>query len=295
MTTATNWRARAGTTFETFKQPATASRGMVVTNHPMGSAAGLEMLAMGGNAIDAAIGAVFALSVVEPMMVGPFGGGYINLRTADGEFVCIDNYTLAPAAATPEMYRPVSDTWPDYLLTEDRESQVGYLAVGVPGNLKAWEELHSGYGKLSWETVIAPAIRYAEGGFPASEYLVRLITEHREDIGRFPATAEIFLPGGSPPSAGQSIVRRDYAESLKAIASGGAAQLYDGPLGHAIAEDMRRNGGLITMDDLRGYSTLRNEPVRGTYRGYEIAGPPPGNTGITLIIEMLNILENFDV
>ena len=268
---------------------------MVVSNHPMGSAAGLEMLSMGGNAIDAAIATVFALSVVEPMMVGPFGGGYINLRTADGESVCIDNYTLAPAAATPDMYRPVSDTWPDYLQTEDRESQVGYLAVGVPGNLKAWEELHSEYGKLSWETIIAPAIRYAEKGFPASEYLVRLITENREDIGRFPATAEIFLPGGSPPVPGELIVRRDYAESLKAISSGGSSELYDGPLGHAITEDIKRNGGLITMNDLRGYSTLRKEPVRGTYRGFELSGPPPGNTGITLIIEMLNILENFDV
>ena len=295
MTTTTDWRASAGATFETFKQSAVASRGMVVTNHPMGSAAGLEMLSMGGNAIDAAIGAVFALSVVEPMMVGPFGGGYINLRTAEGESVCIDNYTLAPSTATPDMYRPVSDTWPDYLLTEDRESQVGYLSVGVPGNLKAWEELHSGYGKLSWEAVVAPAIRYAEKGFPASGYLVRLITEHQEDLRKFPATAEIFLPGGSPPTPGQSIVRHDYAESLKAIASGGAAELYDGPLGHAIAEDMKRNGGLITIDDLRNYSTLRKDPVRGTYRGFEISGPPPGNTGITLIIEMLNILENFDV
>jgi gamma-glutamyltranspeptidase/glutathione hydrolase len=295
LTITTDWRANAGTTFETFKQPAVASRGMVVTNHPMGSAAGLEMLSMGGNAIDAAIGAVFALSVVEPMMVGPFGGGYINLRTADGESVCIDNYTLAPSAATPDMYRPVSDTWPDYLLTEDRESQVGYLAVGVPGNLKAWEELHSGYGKLTWEAVVAPAIRYAEIGFPASEYLVRLITDHQGDLGKFPATAEIFLPGGSPPTPGQSIVRRDYAESLKAIASGGAAALYDGPLGHAVAEDMKRNGGLITIDDLRSYSTLKKDSVRGTYRDFEISGPPPGNTGITLIIEMLNILENFDV
>ena len=295
MTTITDWRTSAGTSFQTFKQSAVASRGMVVTNHPMGSAAGLEMLSMGGNAIDAAIGAVFALSVVEPMMVGPFGGGYINLRTADGESVCIDNYTLAPSAATPDMYRAVSDSWPDYLLTEDRESQVGYLAVGVPGNLKAWDELHSGYGKLSWETVIAPAIRYAASGFPASEYLVRLITENQEDLRKFPATAEIFLQGGSPPAPGQSIVRRDYAESLKAIATGGAAALYDGPLGHAIAEDMKRNGGLLTIDDLRDYNTLRKDPVRGTYRGFEISGPPPGNTGVTLIIEMLNILENFDV
>ena len=106
---------------------------MVVTNHPLGSSAGLEMLAMGGNAVDAAIAAIFALSVVEPMMVGPLGGGYINLAMADGTGLCIDNYTLAPSAATADMYTPVSDDWPDYLTSVDRLSQVGYLASGVPG------------------------------------------------------------------------------------------------------------------------------------------------------------------
>ncbi|MEE8363670.1 MAG: gamma-glutamyltransferase, partial [Dehalococcoidia bacterium] len=285
-TTGSNgWRARAGAwaaDFKTFKQPATASRGMVVTNHPMGSAAGVEMLAMGGNAIDAAVAAVFALSVVEPMMVGPFGAGYVNLLTSAGESVVIDNYTVAPAAATPDMYRPVSDTWPDYLLAEDQENQVGYRAVGVPGNLRAWEELSDGWGRLGWEAVIQPAIRYAQNGFPASEYLARLVEEHADAIGRFPATADIFLPGGSPPDVGQTIIRRDYAESLRAIAANGAREMYDGPLGHAIVEDMRRNGGLITMDDLRSYETIRREPVRGTYRGFEIVGAPPGSTGVSL-------------
>ena len=122
------WRSSAGTTFDTFKEAATGSQGMVVTNHPLGSSAGLEMLAMGGNAVDAAIAAIFALSVVEPMMVGPLGGGYINLGLADGTGLCIDNYTLAPSAATPDMYTPVSDTWPDYLTSVGRVSQVGHLA-----------------------------------------------------------------------------------------------------------------------------------------------------------------------
>jgi len=297
-TTRTGWRTRADAwarDFHTFKQPATASRGMVATNHPMGSAAGVEMLAMDGNAVDAAVAAVFALSVVEPMMVGPFGAGYVNLHTSTGESVIIDNYAVAPAAAAPDMYRPISDTWPDYLLVEDLENQVGYKAVGVPGNLKAWSELSEGWGRLGWEAVIQPAIRYAESGFPASEYLARLIGEHADTIGRFPATSEIFLPGGSPPQRGQRIVRRDYAESLRAIAANGVREMYDGPLGHAIVEDMRRNDGLITMDDLRSYETIRREPITGTYRGFQIAGPPPGNTGVTLIIEMLNILEGMDV
>jgi len=268
---------------------------MVVSNHPMGSSAGAEMLAMGGYAVDAAVATVFALSVVEPMMVGPFGAGFVNLHTSTSESVVIDNYATAPAAATPDMYRPVSDTWPDYLLAEDQENQIGYRAVGVPGNLKAWAELSEGWGRLGWEAVIQPAIRYAEDGFRASEYLVHLIGEHAGTVGRFPATAEVFLPGGSPPQRGQRIVRRDYAESLRAIAANGAGEMYDGPLGHTIVEHVRRNGGLITMDDLRSYETIRREPVAGTYRGFQVVGPPPGSTGVTLIIEMLNILEGMDV
>lgn len=266
-----------------------------MTNHPLGSAAGVEMFASGGNAVDAAVAAVFALTVVEPMMVGPFGGGYVNLRSGNGETLCIDNYTTAPAAASPDMYTPVSDSWPDYLLTENRQNQVGYLAVGVPGNLKAWEEVHSSHGRLDWEAVILPAIRYARRGFRASEYLVRLIRDHQMDLASFPATGEIFVPNGTPPIAGDLIVRNDYADSLEAIAAGGADELFGGPLGHVIADNIARNGGLITVDDLRAYSTIHTDPVVGSYRGLEIAGPPPGNSGISLIVEMLNIVEHFDV
>jgi len=267
----------------------------VVTNHPLGSAAGLETFALGGNAVDAAIAAVFALTVVEPMMVGPFGGGYINLRTGSGQTLCIDNYTTAPAAATADMYRPISDSWPNYLLTEGRQNQVGYLATGVPGNLKAWDEVHSAHGQLEWEAVVAPAIRYARHGFRASGYLATLIHDQRKDLARFPATAEVFVPGGTPVAEGDLIVRNDYADSLEAIAAGGADELYGGPLGHTIVDDMANNGGLVTIDDLKDYSTIHNDPVVGTYRGLEIAGPPPGNSGVTLLIEILNIIEHFDV
>lgn len=268
---------------------------MVVTNHPLGSSAGLEMLAMGGNAVDAAIASVFALSVVEPMMVGPLGGGYINLRMADGAALCIDNYTLAPLAATADMYTPVSDTWPDYLTTVGRKSQIGHLASGTPGNLKAWDEVHAMYGRLDWAAVVEPAIRYARNGFRCTEYLSRLASDQAEDIALFPETAAIFQPNGSTVQAGDLIVRADYAESLQKISADRSAALYGGALGQALVDDMERNGGLITMEDLESYTTIHSQPVTGLYRGHEISGPPPGNSGITLIIEMLNILEGFDI
>jgi len=268
---------------------------MVVTNHPLGSGAGLEMLAQGGNAVDAAIAAVFTLSVVEPMMVGPLGGGYINLRLADGTALCIDNYTMAPGRATADMYTPVSDTWPDYLMVEDRANQLGYLAGGVPGNLKAWDEVHQLHGRLDWATVLGPAIRHAEHGFRATPYLSFLATENAADIARFPETASTFLPAGRPVQPDDLIIQDDLAASLRMIAANRSDALYDGPLGDALATAMAENGGLITTEDLAAYTTLHKQPVTGTYRGHEITGPPPGNSGITLIIEMLNILEGFDV
>ena len=291
----TDWRSRAGTEFDCFKESAQGSRGMVVTNHPLGSSAGLEMLAMGGNAVDAAIASVFALSVVEPMMVGPLGGGYINVCLADGTTLCIDNYSLAPLAATADMYTPVSDEWPDYLLTENRESQLGHRAVGVPGNLRAWDEVHELHGHLDWAAVVQPAIRYAQHGFVVTDYLARLAAEHAADIERFADTARIFQPDGEQLQAGSVMKRPDLGRSLELIAAERSDALYQGELGQKLVSDMADNDGLITMEDLAGYRTLHNAPVRGTYRGVELIGPPPGNSGITLIIEMLNILENYDV
>ena len=159
----------------TEKRPATASRGMVVTNHPLGSAAGAEMLAAGGNAVDAAIGALFALTVVEPMMVGIFGAGMTQLRLADGRHLIIDNYTTAPSAARPDMYRPISDAWPDYLVVEGDLNLVGLLSVGVPGTLMAWSQAVSRFGRLDLETVMQPAIRHAERGFRPDQSTVTLV------------------------------------------------------------------------------------------------------------------------
>jgi gamma-glutamyltranspeptidase/glutathione hydrolase len=278
----------------TEKRPATASRGMVVTNHPLGSAAGAEMLAAGGNAVDAAIGALFALTVVEPMMVGIFGAGMTHLRLADGRHLVIDNYTTAPAASRPDMFKPVSDTWPDYLRAEGDVNLVGLLSVGVPGTLKAWAEALARFGRLDLETVIQPAIRHAERGFRATPYLTAAATESAIDLARFPETARTFLPGGTPIKPGDLIAMPDYAATLRLIAAKGPGVLYGGDLGATVADYMRRDGGIITLEDLARYETIERRPIRGRYRGFEITGPPPPTAGGLHLVEMLNILEGYD-
>jgi len=290
-----SWRARAGTRFATDKRPVHAARGMVVTNHPLASAAGAEMLAAGGNAVDGAVAALFALTVVEPMMVGILGAGHAHLLLAGGRHTVIDGYTTAPAAARPDMYRPLSDSWPDYLEAEGRENSVGLRAVGVPGTLAAWCEMLARFGTLDLEAITAPAIRHAERGFRVTGYLGECLVEAAGDLARFPASARVFLPGGTPLRAGELLVQTDYADTLRAVAAEGAPALHGGALGGRVAEHMAREGGLITLTDLRRYCTVERAPVRGTYRGFDVTGCPPPTGGGIHLIQILNLLESYDV
>jgi gamma-glutamyltranspeptidase/glutathione hydrolase len=290
-----SWRRRAGTLFEAEKRPVQATRGMVVTNHPLASAAGAEMLAAGGNAVDAAAAALFTLTVVEPMMVGVFGAGHAHLRLASGLHTVIDGYTAAPAAATSAMYRPLSDSWPDYMETDGRENSVGLRAVGVPGTLASWCEMLTRFGALDLEAVTAPAIRHAERGFRVTGYFAECLAEAAADLARFPASARVFLPGGAPLRRGELLVQGDYAETLRAVAAGGPPVLYGGALGARVAEHMAREGGLLTLIDLLHYRTIERTPVRGTYRGVEVTGCPPPTGGGVHLIQILNILEGHDV
>ncbi len=293
--TISSWRSRAGTTFQTEKRPVSGSRGVVVTNHPLGSAAGSEMLLAGGNAIDAAIASLFALSVVEPMMVGIFGAGHMNVRLANGEHRVIDGYATAPAASTEDMYTPVADSGPDYLKSVDDLNSIGYLSIGVPGNLKAWTEALEAWGTMSLSEVMEPAIRFATRGFEASEYLHETIVQMEDIIQRFTETASIFMPNGVALQPGDHVDRSDYAHTLRAISENGPNHLYNGPLGEIVCDYLSRNGGIITQQDLAGYKTIRRNPIKGEYRGYEIFGPPPPSAAGVHITEMLNILEEFDI
>jgi gamma-glutamyltranspeptidase/glutathione hydrolase len=281
--------------FDTEKCTVSGTRGVVAANHPLAAAAGLEMLAMGGNAIDAAIATLFTLNVVEPMMVGLFGAGWTNMRRADGTYIILDNYSTAPAAATPDLYTPISDTWPDYMETAGRQNKLGYLAVGVPGTLKAWAELVGNYGRLDLETVMQAAIRHAERGFRASQYLHDLIGDNQADLAGCPEASHIFLPDGQPPAPGTLIRQPALAESLRTIAREGAAVLYGGSLGQAIVQGMRQHGGIMTIADLRTYRTIRRQPLTAPYRGYEVTLPAPPCSGGVHILQILRILEGVDV
>lgn len=293
--TATGTAAAAGWTFErgrTWKREVVASDGVVSSNHPMASAAGVELLAGGGNAIDAAVGTLFALTVVEPMMVTPFGAGFFLVRDGrTGETAAIDNYALVPLAAHETMYRAIPGSL-DYE-TEGKENDVGYRAIATPGNLKGWAHALARFGTMPLARVMAPAIRFAELGFPASAYMVNWLRREHAAVARFPATAAQFLPGGVPPAVGQAIVRTDYARTLRQIAEEGPETMYTGDLARRIVADMERNGGLITMDDLAAYSLHERTPVRGTYRGHEIVSMCPPSSGGTHIIQILNLLEAF--
>jgi gamma-glutamyltranspeptidase / glutathione hydrolase len=290
-----SWRARAATAFVCDKHPATGTRGMVVTNHPLASAAGAEMLAAGGNAIDAAVAALFALTVVEPMMVGICGGGMAHIRLADGRHVVLDGLSTAPAASRADSFQPVSDTLPDYQETVDRANAVGAKAVAVPGTLLGWCEALSRFGTLPLADVMEPAIRHAARGFAVTPYLADCIEEAGADLARDAAIAARYLPDDKPLEAGSRLVMGDYAETLRLIAREGPAALYGGQLGCIVADHIGGAGGFLARGDLAAYRTIERAPVRGTYRGYEITGPPPPSSGGVHVIEMLNILEGYDI
>ena len=269
------------------KHPATGSRGMVVANHPLAAGAGVQMLLEGGNAVDAAVAALFALTVVEPMMVGVLGGGLAHIRLPDGRHVVLDGLSTAPAAARPAMFGPEA--------LAARANLVGPLAMAVPGALLAWCSALERYGSASLADVMAPAMRLAERGFTVTPYLADAIADGAEDLLQDADLAAMLLPGGVPLAAGARLRRPIYAHTLRTLTQGGAAALHDGPLGAALASHMRAIGGLVTVADLQAARVVAREPVHGAYRGWQIAAPPPPSSAGVHIAQMLNILEGYDL
>src|SRR5580704_10993109 len=220
---ASNWRDRAGTAFECQKQPASGGRGMVVSNHPLASAAGMEMLAAGGNAIDAAIATLFTLTVVEPMMVGIIGGGMAHIRLADGSHRFIDGQSTVPSAVRPDTYRSRPGSAHDVFDTVDNENLNGPKAVAVPGSLKAWCETLQRFGTMSLADVMQPAIKHASRGFAVTPYLHECIVDSAKQMRRDKAISAIYLPNGTPLNAGDRVVQAEYAETLSYISDHGEA------------------------------------------------------------------------
>lgn len=290
-----NWRDRAATSFQCQKQPANGSRGMVVSNHPLASSAGAEMLAAGGNAIDAAIATLFTLTVVEPMMVGIIGGGMAHIRLADGSHRFIDGQSTVPKAVKPDTYTSKPGSAHDVFDTVGNENLNGPKAVAVPGSLKAWCETLRRFGTMSLADVMQPAIKHAERGYAATPYLHECITDGAAEMLKDKPISAIYLPGGAPLKPGERVVQAEYAETLKYIADHGDNALYQGPLGDILVDYMKKHGGFIAQEDLATYKTVERQPIRCDYRGWEILGPPPPAASGVHITQMLNILEGYDI
>src|SRR5690606_32254546 len=209
-----------------------------------------------------AVCALFTLSIVEPMMVGVLGGGVLHLRTPDGRHRTFDGYSVAPAAARPDMYRPLDVEPFEFTAVEGRENSLGAKSVGVPGNLAVWCHVAEKFGRLPLATLIEPAARYAHRGFSVTPYLANLIATFATDISHDAHLAKLLLPDGKPLVAGERLVQPEAADSLQMIAREGAGALYGGELGARFADYISSKGGYLSREDLKHYALVEREPVR---------------------------------
>ena len=271
-----------------------ARRGMVVAAHPLAAQAGVDVLRSGGNAVDAAVATAFALGVVEPYSSGLGGGGFMlilpggNSADHSSAVAILDYREVAPAAASRDMYKDHGKVVPGL-------STVGHLAAGVPGTVAGLAQALETWGTMSLEQVMAPAIKYAEQGFEADAKFYQASLYTLPHLRKYKASAKTLLNHGMPYAVGDIIKQPELAKTLRTIAEHGAEGFYKGWIAEAIAREMQENGGLITKEDLAGYKPRWRTPVTGTYRGYTIVSMPPPSSGGTHIIQMLNILEGYDL
>jgi gamma-glutamyltranspeptidase/glutathione hydrolase len=265
--------------------------GLVVCTSAPACDAGASVMAKGGNAVDAAVATAFALAVTLPAAGNIGGGGFMIVRTPAGEVATFDFREKAPLKSTPTMYLG-ADGNIDGSLT-----RAGYLAPGVPGSVRGLAMAHKKFGKLPWKDVVMPGVTLAEQGFAVSEGLARgLNREVAGPMAPFPASVAAFgKPGGGQWKDGDRLVQRDLAKTLRAIATEGPDVFYKGWIADAIAADMKANGGLISKEDLAAYEARERPALRGKYRDYEIIGMGPVSSGGVALIEMLNIVEPYNL
>ena len=266
------------------------THGMVATDEPLGSAAGVEILKRGGNAVDAAVATAFAIAVVEPYAGNIGGGGFMLVRLADGRTTFFDYREVAPGKATRDMY-----IGPDGKL-DKQASVIGTKAVAVPGTVAGLELALKTCGTMKLAEVMAPAIRLAEQGFPVSEKLARQLVDHRPNLQKFSVSRRIFLKDGEMFQPGDTFRQPELAATLKRIAKFGAADFYHGETARMLADDMVRLGGLITLDDLARYQPKTREVLRAKYtfneHAWEVISAPPPSSGGVAVIEALNMLQS---
>jgi len=269
--------------------PPTPRRGLVATVNPVATEAGLQAFRDGGNAVDAAIACALTLGIVDGHNSGLGGGCFMTLRLADGRLITLDGRETAPAAATRDLF--LRDGKADPRLSQD-----GALSVGIPGEFATLAHASTHHGRLPLGRLLEAAARVAETGFRLDRHYVGRLAETRPGLALFPESEAIFLKGlPATPSAGDLLRQSDLARSYRQMATNGVAWFYRGDFARRTAEWMRAHGGLVTEADFARYEVVPREPVRGTYRGHEIVSFPPPSSGGVHVVEILNILEHFDL
>ncbi|BAY31147.1 gamma-glutamyltransferase [Nostoc carneum NIES-2107] len=271
-----------------FTIPLRSKQGMVVSAHPLASDAGISMLRKGGNAVDAAVATTFAISVVEPFSAGIGGGGFLLMHSEKtGEMKALDFRERAPIKATRNLYLDAQGK------VRPNASINGYLAVATPGTVAGMYEVHRRYGKLPWREVIKPAIALAKDGFILNPLLtyrsLPALANRKQVILSNPAAREIFTRNGEYYQPGERLVQRDLAKTLEAIAQN-PQSFYTGNIAQAIAADMAKNGGLITLADLKAYKPIWRTPICGNFRQAKICSMPPPSSGGVHLLQILNII-----
>ena len=268
--------------------PARSKTGMVVSQEVIASGIGSDVLADGGNAVDAAVATAFALAVTHPAAGNIGGGGFLLFRPAKGEPAGYDFRETAPAGASPTMFLKDGQYDP-------KRHHNSHLAVGVPGTVAglhlAWKE----NGKLPWPRLVEPAIALARDGFVLSDGLARSLLQIVPEMKKYPASVAQFSRDGVAYEAGDRFKQPALARTLERIALQGPAGFYEGETAELIEKEMKAGGGLITRADLKAYQAKRRTPLTGTYRGYDVLAMPPISSGGTALLEMLNILEGYDL
>ncbi len=272
------------------RTPIYATNGMVSSASKLASEVGAETLRQGGNAVDAAVATAFALAVTWPSAGNIGGGGFLVYHGDDGEATTFDFREKAPMAATERMYLGLDGT------VVNNSNHFGPLAVGVPGTVAGLFLAHTRLGSLPWEDLVQPAVELARGGIPITYSLQTGFERSASRFKQYPASEHKFIKAdGSYYKLGETWVQPDLAHTLELIRDNGADGFYKGENAERLASFMADIGGLITEEDLAAYAAREREPIRGIYRGYEIVSMPPPSSGGVGIVQMLNILEGFDL
>jgi gamma-glutamyltranspeptidase/glutathione hydrolase len=280
----------AGALARASSEPVRSRWGMVVSQKFLASQAGAEILREGGNAVDATVATAFALAVTLPRAGNIGGGGFLVYRPASGEPVTYDFREAAPSRTRPDMY----------LRDGEYDSSLHHasgLAVGVPGTVAGLHIAWTDHGKLPWKSLVEPAIRLARDGIVVTDDLARSLESllSRPHFDSHTGSVAKLTRDGVPYRAGDVFKQPDLARTLERIAKEGRADFYEGETAQLIVAEMQRIGGLITLEDLKAYEAKKRKPIRGTYRGYEIISMPPPSSGGTALVQILNILEGYDL